>query len=107
MNWLSTSRSEGVSNHYPSPPRNEHIHTRNEHIHTISWLAETAEMNSASVVESAMMDCRRNIQEMAPVPIFTMYALVERPLSGLPLWSALEYVVKSCEELGSGAYISQ
>jgi hypothetical protein len=38
-------------------------------------------MNSASVVESATMDCRRDIQETAPVPIFTTYALVERPLS--------------------------
>jgi hypothetical protein len=106
VDWLTTSRSKGVSNHYPSPPRNKHIHTRNKHIHTISWLAETAEINSAPVVESAMMDCRCDIQEMVPVPIFTTYALVERPQSGLPLWWVSEYVVKSCEELGSGAHIS-
>jgi hypothetical protein len=89
------SRSKGMSNKYPS-------YTRNEHIQTISWPAETPEMNLASVVKITTTDWRQDIQEMVLVPVITTYALVEQLLSGLPPWSASEYVVKSCKELGPG-----
>lgn len=48
------------------------------------------------------MDWRRKAQEMVPVPIFTTKALVEHPVSGLLLWSALDNVVNRSEDVGSG-----
>jgi hypothetical protein len=42
-----------------------------------SWPAEAAATNLASVVESATIGCRQDIQDMAPEPIFKTKALVE------------------------------
>src|ERR1700728_3884390 len=61
--------------------------------HTISFVASTATTYYASVVESAVTDCLRDLQEIAPDPRVIAYLQVDTPVSLSPSKSESEYPI--------------